>query len=421
MGIHEDQLNELEFKELYKFCISRTKQTYIFLNVNIKYFSVINYTHGTDVGDEVIKAVYEALKNSLKDNEYITRSKADTFYLLICSTADELDNRMKSFFESVEAINMVPLEHPLRLSVGAYILTDKSKCFHQIVGNSNYARRTSRMYYEDVSCYEVYDILKKNKREKEYILIDTIQSAFKHDDLIVVLQPKISLENDKIIAAEALVRIRQQNGELMKASEFIPFLEKIGLIKDVDLFVFDTVLQFLEKRKMNNKELFPISINLSKSHFTDENFFEEYFLPIFQNYHIDKKYIELEISENMMIDNENRIRKIVHKIRKYGFECSLDDFGSGYSSFMTMANLPVSTVKLDRNLFNQSDIKRSHTIIKGIIKIAKELNMKIVAEGIETDEQVLFLKNEKCDMVQSFRFGMPMLFEQFEKLIDSVD
>ena len=161
-------------------------------------------------------------------------------------------------------------------------------------------------------------------------------------------------------------------------------------------------------------EPIPISVNLSKSHFTAKNFFDEKFLPIFERHHVPKKYIEFEISESVMLDDAGVLIDLVQKLEDSGFACSMDDFGSGYSSLNMLKNLHVSTIKLDQKMFSDEEKERGKIVSKGIIEIARQINMKVVAEGIETREYVDFLKEQKCDLVQGYYFGRPMPMEQFQ-------
>ena len=202
---------------------------------------------------------------------------------------------------------------------------------------------------------------------------------------------------------------------MMPVYEFVPLFEKNGFMRQIDYFIFESALELIEKWMDEGIEPLKISVNLSKSHFSANNFFEERVLPIFERHRVPRQYIEFEISESIMLDNSGSLIKFVRSLREQGFECSMDDFGSGYSSLNMLKSLPVSTIKLDQKLFSEEEKERGKIVSRGIIQIARQLDMKVVAEGVETREYVDFLKEQKCDMIQGYYFGRPMPVDEFCK------
>ena len=182
------------------------------------------------------------------------------------------------------------------------------------------------------------------KREKQ--LESMAYPAIKHHDFKLYLQPKYELKHESLIEAEALVRWIDSKEEMIPLNEFIPLFERNGFMRQVDYFIFDETLKLLQKWIDEGIEPIKISANLSKSHFTEMSFFEKRFIPIFNRYHVPKSYIEFEISENAMLDNEEKLIQFVKSLKEQGFDCSMDDFGSGYSSLNMMKSLPVSEIKL---------------------------------------------------------------------------
>jgi len=199
----------------------------------------------------------------------------------------------------------------------------------------------------------------------------------------------------------------------------MPLFEKNGFVRQIDYFIFESALQLLQKWLDSGVKPVKISVNLSKSHFTNQEFFENKFLPIYEKYQVPKELLEFEISENTMLDGRGMLINFVQKLKDMGFSCSMDDFGSGYSSLNTLKSIPVSTVKLDGRMFEETEKERGKIVSKGIIQIARELNIEVVAEGVETREYVDFLKEQKCDLIQGYYFGKPMPTEEFEKLMKS--
>ena len=197
----------------------------------------------------------------------------------------------------------------------------------------------------------------------------------------------------------------------------MPLFEKNGFVRQIDYFIFESALKLIQKWLDSGVKPVKISVNLSKSHFSNWEFFENKFLPIYEKYQVPKELLEFEISENTMLDGQGMLIGFVQKLKDMGFSCSMDDFGSGYSSLNTLKSIPVSTVKLDGRMFEETEKERGKIVSKGMIRIARELQIEVVAEGVETREYVDFLKEQKCDLVQGYYFGKPMPAEEFEKLM----
>ena len=168
---------------------------------------------------------------------------------------------------------------------------------------------------------------------------------------------------------------------------------------------------------MEGKKYVPVSVNVSRLHFADENL-AEHIRDIVDRYDIEHEYIEIELTESAFYDDKDVLLSTIRKLHEYGFVVSMDDFGSGYSSLNLLKNIPLDIIKLDGEFFNEADDKeRGETVVRNTIVLAKDLNMKIVAEGIETKEQVEFLEEQGCDLIQGFYFARPMPVADFEKLI----
>lgn len=246
---------------------------------------------------------------------------------------------------------------------------------------------------------------------------NNMESALLNNEFTFYLQPKYAPNGQVMLGAEALVRWLEPSGNLIMPGEFIPIFEQNGFILKMDEYIFESVCKFLYQRIIENLPNVPISINISRLHLYQDDFIECY-SKIKNKYSLPDKLVELEITENILLDNIEKIRNIIIELQNNGFTCSIDDFGSGYSSLNSLKDLPFEVIKLDRLfLINSYDIQRSQEIIKAIVEMAKTINIKTVAEGVETPSQLEFLKMIDCDMIQGYIFSKPRPIKEFEQLL----
>lgn len=408
--------NEFLFQQEFQKRTAQKGEFFAFLYINIKKFSLINSEYGWAAGDHILKSVYTAFKEKLLPGESIARVNTDTYYLLLRIKDEEaLKARIYELDDAVYFLEHLKIDRKLFLSIGAYILKDASEIYADAVDRANFCRTHSADASDRNSHFEVYNHTIHDKREYHKKLLEMAQPALEKKHFKMFLQPKYELEHETLAGAEALVRWQDPEEGMMPVYEFVPLFEKNGFMRQIDYFIFESALELIEKWMDEGIEPLKISVNLSKSHFSANNFFEERVLPIFERHRVPRQYIEFEISESIMLDNSGSLIKFVRSLREQGFECSMDDFGSGYSSLNMLKSLPVSTIKLDQKLFSEEEKERGKIVSRGIIQIARQLDMKVVAEGVETREYVDFLKEQKCDMIQGYYFGRPMPVDEFCK------
>lgn len=239
-------------------------------------------------------------------------------------------------------------------------------------------------------------------------------SAIQNKEFLVYFQPKVAIHDRKITGAEALVRWNC-DGQILPPVKFIPFCERTGLVIDVDFYVLEETCK--KMREWMNRGITPvrISVNFSKYHFNETGVAEKIY-GVLQRYNIPSRYIEVEFTETAYLDKEEILEYTVDKLRSYGIKSSIDDFGSGYSSINLLQNMDFEVVKLDKSLLGKGvDNGKAKKVISSIIHMAKELDMEVLAEGVETPEEYNLLKDSKCDVVQGFLFDKPLPDDEFEK------
>ena len=282
---------------------------------------------------------------------------------------------------------------------------------------ANIARKNAKdinSYYLCSNAY--YNDIEHQKMMKEKDMENMMEKALEEEQFIVYLQPKVSLKTGKVIGSEALVRWDNPINGLIPPNDFIPFFEKNNFIVKLDMYVFEKVCQILRKWIDEGIDVLPISVNLSRNHLQNSDFLKDY-KNIQSKYQIPSELIEIELTETVVFENLEILRHIINEIHNCGYKCSMDDFGSGYSSLNVLKEIPVDILKLDKVFFGKENNQRANDIVESVIRLAKKLGMETIAEGIETIPQVELLRSMECDMIQGYVFSKPVPVDEFEKII----
>ncbi len=244
-----------------------------------------------------------------------------------------------------------------------------------------------------------------------------LQRAMENKEFVLYYQTKIDSESRQIIGAEALLRWDNEDAGLVLPADFVPLLEEIGIVDRVGEWVIETACLQLQAWINAGMEPMLISVNVSAKQFRDRNF-AAVVASVLERTGLEPRYLELELTESMLVDNIEKAMEIMQQLKKLGVVLSIDDFGSGYSSLSYLKKLPVDFLKIDRSFVtdienNESDL----AIISAVTDVANSLGMKVVVEGVELDEQYEILKEKGCHMMQGYLFSHPLKAEDFEKII----
>jgi len=244
-----------------------------------------------------------------------------------------------------------------------------------------------------------------------------LRTAIKKEEILLNFQPQYNLSTGKFVGAESLIRWRRSNGELIPPSRFIPIAEQSGLIISIGEIALQKSLFFLHNWIKSGNEPFRIGVNVSVRQFHSENFLN-FLMETIKKYSLDPAYIELEITESMLMHDVDRVISILNKIKELGMTIAIDDFGTGFSSLNYLLRLPIDRLKIDRSfIINMEHDPRAQTLTKIIVKMAKQLNLDLIAEGVENQKQAEFLKNLECDEVQGYLYSQPLSENDFTNLI----
>ena len=389
------------------------KKRYAMVFLNILRFKNINEKYGVAAGNHVLKYTYQILESCIDENELVARSESDHYFILLQEETEEgVQRRIDVMMQKLYGIaGETAYGYGVSFSQGASFVEENSEDLRTF---QNRAVVASEYYDNDKRCvfynHELYV-----KLNKEIVLNDSFESAVKNQEFEVYLQPKVNLKNEKTGSAEALVRWHHKDYGLISPAEFILLFEANGKICRLDYYVFEKVCKLLNDWKKQGLPQIKVSVNLSRVHLMEKGIkcLEE-LKNIKDKYHIPDGQIELELTESMFIEIKHleKIKKIIAQMKEYGFLCSLDDFGFGYSSLSLLKEFDVDTIKLDRLFFVNSN-EKSWIVLKTFISLAHELGITVVAEGVEEKEQIDKLREMNCDLVQGYFYSKPLPVEKF--------
>ena len=393
---------------------------YVLIYTNVKNFKYINESFGKSVGDDLLCFIATRLQQMATEKEAVGRVNADRFVILYHSVdGDKMHNDYVKAFDPVKNYFMDRgKDERVLLCYGIYVLTPLD--YNQInidrmIDYAHLAEKKVRASRNEG--YEFYNQDQWEKGKQIAEVINYIPIAIKNGGIHVWYQPQYNYETKEITGAEALVRWKHEEHGFLPPAYFIPILEETGLIYMLDSFVWERACQDLKRWNELGYHKY-ISVNVSRSDIKDDNDISEIFSNLIKKYNLTPDQLRIEITESAYVENPQKQIEATIKLRKLGFQVEMDDFGSGYSSLNMLKDVPVDRIKLDLNfLTSTGDPKKSHIIISSIIKMLISLDIKMIAEGVETKEQADFLLSEGCAQMQGYYFYKPMPVEEYSKLI----
>lgn len=399
---------------------SSSKNQYALIYTNIEKFKVLNEQFGKNACDEVLRGIAHGIASDLNSNESIGRLFADNFCILVeytdeASMVTRFDTWHKACSKHIEGNDFTWL--PLILEFGIFIIDNKSMPFPHMIDRAKLALSETTAKLHGKLRYAIYDEKIRRQLFREKHLEDRMEDALKNREFQIYLQPKYHTQSGEIRGAEALIRWVTAAEGMIYPDDFIPLFEKNGFIIQIDLWVFEEVCKTIRGWLDAGCEPVKVSINCSRMHLKTANFLERY-CSIADQYKIPPHLVEIELTENTVFEDVEHLSKIINEIHHAGFGCSMDDFGSGYSSLNLIQDIPVDTLKIDKIFFrsNTKNLQRTESVIGSILSMSKALSMETVAEGVEEQQQVDMLKRLNCDYIQGYFFSKPIPIVEFEQL-----
>lgn len=384
---------------------------YELITLDMDYFRTINMYMGSEVGTEVIKSIATSLKESYSGvGTIIARVTADQFVIL-------KKTKGAGFIQLVCMHTIIPAlesllgeNYHLSLSIGICIIDNTSIPIDTIIGRSNMARMRGKKIHK--TTFHEFDDKMLHSYESITGITQKMERALNENEFYAVFQPKIDLTTFRICGAEALVRWKQRNGKIVYPDEFIPLFESNSFIVDLDIYMFEQVCDYIDSYS-EETPLPPISVNISAK--TLEQIKPiEIIISVASRHNLVPHQIEIEITESAIVDSHDVFVSNISKLKRYGFSVSIDDFGAGTSTLNRLTTFNADIVKLDKVFLDvHDDDNKEYIIVENVISMSKNLNMKVVSEGVETFEQAKRLKEMGCDIAQGYYFEKPLSREDF--------
>ncbi len=388
---------------------------YELISFDIDMFKTINTHFSPERGTSIIIAVANALKDAFKGtNALVSRRSADQFLILRRVNEGDSINQIYNSYILPAIEDNINEKYKVSLSFGNVIVNNVKEKVTTLVGQADNARLEGKSKHK--TTFITFDEKMRKRYENKINITFRMEQALKDREFTVEYQPKIDFKTLKLSGAEALVRWAPRFGEKIYPDEFIPVFEENGFISYLDLFVLEEVCKCI-KANCNSMDIPRISVNLS-AHTVLSNNIVSRVSDILSLYDISKDMIELEITESAVEANTEQFLSTIKRFKKLGFAISIDDFGAGVSSLNRLSSIEADVLKLDKAFFNLKDQGGNSTVVvTDVINMAKHLNMKVVAEGVETAAQALWLQGIGCDYAQGYYFAKPMGIDSFKALL----
>lgn len=400
--------------------VDNIDRSYSISYCDIKNFKIINDLYGYKTGDGLLQHWADIISRSLEPGESFARISADKFSITkMYSKKSELKSYFKRMVKELNGFPALKMhKFVIELVCGVYCIENSSDILsvEDMIDRANIAQKSVK--YIGGNQFAEYSRQMREQIVREKEIEADMERALRDGEFNVYLQGQVNIQkNFAVTGAEALVRWIRPEG-ILAPDMFIPLFEKNGFIVSIDRYVFEQVCKYIRERIDRNKRLFKISVNVSRISLFQPEFVQTY-AKIKNKYKIPDEILELECTESIAIKNLQEIDRVSVEMRNNGFSFSMDDFGAGESSLNALKNLNIDVLKLDMGFFKNGLVsKKDRVIVGSIISMAKSLGMQIVAEGIEHLDEVRFLQQIGCDLVQGYVFTRPTPIENF---IDEIE
>jgi len=381
---------------------------------DIDNFKRVNDSLGHLAGDMIIQETAKRISKILRKSDTFFRIGGDEFTIIVenyqnKSELSALVSRISSIMS--ESIEIENIAFHISLSIGISLFPENAQTTVTLQKTADLAMYEAKSKGKNNSVFYTEDNIERlNKAHLE----DELFQAYKNGEFELYLQAQILSKDEKLLGAEALVRWNHPQKGIILPEVFLSLAEEVGLLYKIDLFMLKNALKIIHKYNKSTQETFQISVNISNALFMHQMFISNV-EKIVEEYKEDVKYIELELTENITMKNENYSKEVIQKLKFLGFKISIDDFGTGYSSLSHLKMLKINELKIDKSFID--DISTNNTdksIVKAIVEMSKALSLKSVAEGVESQEQLDILKDMGCNIIQGYYFSKPLSIGEFE-------
>ena len=394
------------------------RQPFTLIQMDVDSFKNINELYGHTFGDELIKAVATRLHQSFNETDFIAHIAGSSFSILVKTLSEntsqeDLACKTLTVFESRFHIESLSLG--ITVSAGLVSWPKDASTANELIHRVELAMYKAKELGKNR--YEIYSQDLEKAIIDKLSLEEELKRALKNQEFILYYQPQVALSSNQIIAAEALVRWQHPEKGLISPIHFIPILEETGLISQLDDWVLKQTCMYLNQLQQEGLDSVSIAVNLSAQKYSDPQLVDQVYT-LLQKHNVPAKCLELEMTESMAMQDIDASITSINLLRELGVSLSIDDFGTGHSSLSYLTALNIDILKIDCSfIHNIPDNEDDVTVTSAIIALAQQLKLKVIAEGVETEDQRLFLKEKKCDFGQGYLFSRPIPPEEFKLLI----
>lgn len=412
--------NRIELLKGMKNAIKISDQThtpFAVIFIDFDRFKLVNDSLSHQVGDELLKKASERLRSTIRKEDILVRLGGDEFVIIFTDIRDEniIKNKVNTLLKLFQdPFHFQDREVTLTASIGVSFYPKDGKTSDILLRNADAA-----MYRAKANKGNTFEFYQQTMNQSTLDALDKeadLRHAIKNKEFYLCYQPQINLSNEKLISVEALIRWNHPKKGLLLPIDFIPFAEETDLIVPIGEWVLRTACEQNKAWQDEGLAKVPVAVNVSAEQINQANFIEAV-ISILQETHLDPQYLELELSENIIISSKN-VLSTLQSLKELGVLIAIDDFGTGYSSLSYLNKLPIDRLKIDSSFIQHIQSTRDdEVIIRAVIAIAKSLNLKVLAEGVETKDQLNFLKHNQCSDMQGFYFSKPLESHEVRKFL----
>lgn len=389
-----------------------TQEAYVIIRFDIERFKMINELFGSETGDQVLCCIASMLEREVGTDGVYGRLEADHFAL--CMREKSMDIR-KLMEAHEECFQKLKLNYKITICAGIFKISDRTLSVEQMCERANMALATIKG--KPFLHYAFYEDRMLHSLVQEQSMVNEMHHALEDGQFVFFLQPIFDAVSETPVSAEALIRWIHPTKGMISPGVFVPLFERNGFIAVLDRYIWNQVCQYLAEAVKRGEPVVPVSVNVSRVDLFAPNLAEK-IIQMVDGYGLDHSLIKFEITESAYMDDSCQLQKLIEELQGNGFKVLMDDFGSGYSSLNMLKDTPIDILKIDMRFLEDFSIyNRSGNVLNSVIRMAKLLNMKIVAEGVETREQLSFLKGAGCDWIQGYYFSKPLPLKDFRALL----
>ncbi|MGI6084422.1 MAG: EAL domain-containing protein [Acetivibrionales bacterium] len=388
--------------------------------VDIDNFKLINDSYGHEIGDKLLVEVTNRLNSIDAGNSYISRMAGDDFAIMVWDfeSKSELIEIINKLIDNIEGMVLIENYYiVVSLNIGVSLCPDDANSFDILYKNADTAKHKAD---ERRAKYAFYDKDMNDAILERLNLQNSMKTALDKNEFILHYQPQYRAADRKIMGFEALVRWNSESMGMISPAKFIPIAEETHLIIPLGMWILEEAVKFIKKLYQRGYTHLIMSVNISAIQFIQKDFSENV-IDLLRKYCLPPESLELEITESVMMQSMDNVLDNIKRVREVGIKIALDDFGTGYSSLNYLTKIPINTLKIDKTFIDDIGLKKERSLlIESIVGIGHRLGLSIVAEGVETEDQYIYLMERKCERIQGYFFSKPLPEDQVMHLFEDV-